>query len=44
MFEYGRDADDFWDERHFKMVAECIKEFDAKLKVSPVLMGERITL
>ncbi len=44
MFEYGRDADDIWDERHFEMVAECIKEFDAKLKVSPVLMGERIIL
>lgn len=43
MFEYGRDAEDFWDERHFEMVAECIKEFDAKLKASPVLMGEKAT-
>ena len=43
MYEYGRDAEDFWDDRHFEMVAECIKEFDAKLKVSPVLMGKKAT-
>ena len=41
--EFGRDADDFWNDRHYEMVAKCIKEFDAKLKISPVLMGEKAT-
>jgi len=41
MHEYGRDADDLWNERHYNLVEECFQKLNEKLKVIPALMGEK---
>lgn len=42
MHEFGRDADDFWDERHYNLAAKCIYKINIKLKVSFTLVGKRL--
>ncbi len=44
MFEYGRDADDFWDERHYMMAEDCIQKLNEKLKVYSIFTGQTIYL
>lgn len=43
LHEYGRDADDFWDERHYMMAEDCIQNLNEKLKVIPAFMGVKTT-
>jgi hypothetical protein len=42
--EFGRDANDLWDESHAQCVSSKIKEINPSISVIPVYMGENILL
>ena len=42
--EFGRDADDFWDETHLPLVRSKLREISPEIPVDPVLTGESISI
>jgi len=42
--EFGRDADDYWDEAHAQCVSSKFKEINPSLSVISALLGEKILL
>ena len=42
--EFGRDADDFWDESHVQIVASRVREISENILMTHVVMGESIQL
>jgi hypothetical protein len=44
LHELGRDADDYWDERHFEVVRDRFRELDPRLEVIAAIVGDRVIL
>jgi hypothetical protein len=44
MQELGRDAKDYWDDRHFELVQKSLQENAAGIRVRSAKMGERVEL
>ena len=42
--ELGRDADDFWDASHVKLVQQQFEKQRASIPILPVYMGDRVCL
>jgi L-ascorbate metabolism protein UlaG (beta-lactamase superfamily) len=42
--EFGREADDYWDEMHLKKITACLQKAKPLLDVSAARMGDRIFL
>jgi hypothetical protein len=44
LHEFGRDANDYWDESHVQHVSSRFKEINPDIAVTPACMGENILL
>ncbi len=44
LYEYGRDADNFWTMQHFRMVKKQLRQFSNRHTISPALMGQKIII
>lgn len=44
LHEYGRDADDYWDENHYQQVKHCIQESAQDITIQSAVMGESLSL
>jgi L-ascorbate metabolism protein UlaG (beta-lactamase superfamily) len=42
--EFGRDANDFWDENHVEIVCTKLREFSGEIQITQLSMGESIPL
>jgi L-ascorbate metabolism protein UlaG (beta-lactamase superfamily) len=42
--EFGRDADDFWDQRHAQKIKDLLQGVNSRLDVAIAQMGDKITL
>jgi hypothetical protein len=44
LYELGRQAEDYWDERHYARVAARLRQLNPALKVEHALMGQSLPL
>jgi hypothetical protein len=44
LHEFGRDANDWWDETHIQMVRSKVLQLSGNISLSQVIMGESILL
>ena len=44
LYEFGRDAQDFWDNRHVQDVSSCIFKRDSKISISSASIGDGVKL
>ncbi len=42
--ELGRDAEDYWDLEHYRLMEQRMKQFTPEISVKPALMGEAVVL